>query len=189
LRKYYPIRAFGRCINENSSNPSQESYEFVKKHSKQILTSDLTKSLPPKCGRNTKCEQERLKFSTFYLSFESQTCSDYITEKFWRALSYGAIPVVIGPIKEHYSRIAPPSSFLYVDDFRTEQELAIEMFKISTNETEYIKYHEWRKYYDVKFEAEDTDPYRFCELCARLNTNKDRMWYTNVNDWFLDKCT
>ena len=37
-------------------------------------------------------------------------------------------------------------------------------------------------------EAKDLDPFRFCELCYRLNTNTQRIWYENINDWFLDKC-
>ena len=32
----------------------------------------------------------------FYLAFENSNCNEYITEKFWRYLSYGLVPVAFG---------------------------------------------------------------------------------------------
>jgi hypothetical protein len=33
----------------------------------------------------------------FYLSFENSLCTEYITEKFFNAMEYGAIPIGIDP--------------------------------------------------------------------------------------------
>ena len=124
----------------------------------------------------------------FALAFENAVCTDYITEKFWRTLSVGAIPIVSGPERDNFVRIAPPHSFIHVDDYSSDEELANALNLISQNRTLYGKYHAWRRYYDVYYEANDVDPYRFCELCYRLNTNKQRTWYENINEWFLEKC-
>ncbi len=35
-----------------------------------------------------------LQNNKFFLAFENSNCSDYITEKLWRSLSYDIIPVV-----------------------------------------------------------------------------------------------
>ena len=37
-------------------------------------------------------------FVQFYLAFENSHCQDYITEKFWRALDKGIVPIVMGNI-------------------------------------------------------------------------------------------
>jgi hypothetical protein len=171
LRQYYPIVAFGKCITSN------ESFSL----NTQVQT-ELN------CNHRSSCEKTYLKYSKFYLAFESQTCTDYITEKFWRTLAIGAIPIVSGPLRENFIRVAPPRSFIHVDDYISDDELAKTLNLIATDKSLYIKYHYWRRYYDVYYEGKDVEPYRFCELCYRLNTNKQRIWYENINEWFLDKC-
>ena len=171
FREHYPIVAFGKCIPSNQT------------HS---LNAHLHSEM--KCDRQSSCEKLYLTTSKFYLAFESQTCTDYITEKFWRTLAIGAIPIVSGPERKNFERIAPPHSFIHVDDYSSDKELADRLNSIGTNRSLYEKYHQWRRYYDVYYEAKDVDPYRFCELCYRLNTNKQRIWYENLNDWFLEKC-
>ncbi|CAF0756409.1 unnamed protein product [Adineta steineri] len=171
LRQYFPISAFGRCIKSN------ESFSL---HA-QVLSKD-------KCNYQSTCERDYLSKSKFYLAFESQSCTDYITEKFWRTLKFGAIPIVSGPERENYVRIAPPNSFIHIDDYSSDDKLAKTLYSIATNRSLYEKYHYWRRYYDIYYEAKDLEPYRFCEICCRLNTNKQRIWYENINDWFLEKC-
>ena len=52
----------------------------------------------------------------FYLAFENSDCEDYITEKFWRTLNKTlSIPIVMG--KGNYKALAPPNSYIHVDDF------------------------------------------------------------------------
>ena len=154
--------AFGKCV-VNATNASQQ------------------------CPRDSPCELEKLAKSKFYLAFESwSTRSDYITEKFWRTLSHGAIPVVIGPKREDYERIAPPHSFIYVEDYENAESLARYLKYVGENQNEYAKYHRWRTDYETRYRASDVDPTRFCELCYRLNVNRDRVWYTDIRKFFLE---
>lgn len=171
LRQSYPIAASGKCIQPN-----------------ETLSLNARAPSNKKCSRQSSCEKDYLASSKFYLAFESQSCTDYITEKFWRSLAVGIIPIVSGPKRENFERIAPPHSFIHVDDYPSIEELAKELKIIETNRKIYGKYHAWRRYYDAYHEAIDLDPYRFCELCYRLNTNRQRIWYDNINDWFLESC-
>ncbi|XP_065321292.1 glycoprotein 3-alpha-L-fucosyltransferase A-like [Gordionus sp. m RMFG-2023] len=60
------------------------------------------------------CMERYLSRYKFYLAFENSNCVHYITEKFFRALSMGTIPVVFGARYSDYVRIAPPFSFIFV---------------------------------------------------------------------------
>ena len=143
LRQYYPIAAFGKCISTNQSFSLNA----------QVPTK-------PKCDPRSVCEENYITQSTFYLAFESQTCTDYITEKFWRSVALGAIPVVSGPAREDFMRVAPPHSFIHVNDYTTDNDLANALNLIATNRSLYEKYHQWRRYYDIYYQAKDLDPYQ-----------------------------
>jgi glycoprotein 3-alpha-L-fucosyltransferase len=171
LRNFYSIAAFGKCIPANES-----------------LSLDARSVSSGECSRQSSCERTYLNNSKFYLAFESQSCTDYITEKFWRTLYFGAIPIVSGPKRENFQRVAPPNSFLHVDDYSSVEELADALEIIGRNRTVFARYHQWRRYYNVYHEGKDLDPYRFCELCYRLNRNRQRIWYENINEWFLENC-
>ena len=43
------------------------------------------------CKREYRCLIDLKKKYKFYLSFENTRCSDYITEKFWKALNEGMV--------------------------------------------------------------------------------------------------
>jgi hypothetical protein len=51
----------------------------------------------------------------FYLSFENSLCRDYVTEKFYNALQFTAVPIVYGSAS--YSTVAPRNSYIDVRDF------------------------------------------------------------------------
>ncbi|CAF1458802.1 unnamed protein product [Didymodactylos carnosus] len=162
LRQYFPIIVHGTCVD------------------KQNFSS---------CPRFSSCETDQLKSTKFYLAFESQTCKDYITEKFWRALKYGTIPIALGPLmKQSYERIAPPNSFIYVGDYETPQLLAQHLYEIVKNKNIFRKYHLWRKYYWTGYSAQDNEQYRFCEVCYKLNTVNSHIYYTNIHEFFSDQC-
>ena len=81
----------------------------------------------------------------FFLAFENSNCKDYITEKFWlQGLIAGPVPVVMGAPKEDYLRVAPPNSFVHVDDFESPEHLARYLVEVARNETAYMGYHKWR---------------------------------------------
>jgi hypothetical protein len=163
LVSYYPlIKVYGNCVRQNQTNH---------------------------CQRQSQCEISELSKNKFYLAFESQSCRDYITEKFWRAVAYGIIPIVFGPHdKKSLERIAPPNSFIYTGDYESVSELAEHLTEISQNRTLFSEYHRWRRFYQVLHRPEDIEHYRFCELCYRLNTNQKRIYYQDLNKFFLEDC-
>ena len=144
-----------------------------------------------KCDKNNKCEYEQSHLALFYLAFESQTCTDYISEKFWRALYYGMIPIVLGPSKQSYIDLGvPPTAFIHVDDFYSIKELAKYLHDISNDYFLYREYFQWLNQYDVFFNINDLEPIRMCELCMRLNiqNKNEHRFYTNIHQWHRTGC-
>ncbi|CAF3783654.1 unnamed protein product [Rotaria sp. Silwood1] len=188
LREYFPIQVFGSCVQLNESLPSLNSRQLAKKfiRSEKIYNKTFESI---NCNRWSPCEEEQVKLNMFYLAFESQSCKDYITEKFWRALKYGLIPIALGPLsKEHYRRIAPPNSFIYTNDFSTAKALAKHMYDIINNEKLFRFYHKWRQYYYTGYTASELEKYRLCEICHRLNTMTRRQHYPDVKAFFTQQC-
>ena len=50
-----------------------------------------------------------------------------------------------GRKKLDYVKLAPPGSFIHVDDFSTPKDLAKHLSHLDGNPEEYNKYHLWRK--------------------------------------------
>ncbi|KAF0986938.1 hypothetical protein HZS_3837 [Henneguya salminicola] len=89
--------------------------------------------------------QIKLSEYKFYLSFENTQCDQYITEKYWEVIKYGIIPIVMGFGSNIKGLI--PESYINVFDFPNPKSLAHYLHILSTNENEYSRYHQWRKYY------------------------------------------
>lgn len=82
----------------------------------------------------------------FNLALENSQCPEYITEKFWyNALDTGTVPIVFGPPREDYERLAPPHSFIHVDDFKTVQEFTDYIHLLDHNDDLYLEYFAWRR--------------------------------------------
>ena len=127
----------------------------------------------------------------FYLSFESNTCRDYITEKFYKPFYYGLIPIVYGPERNDYNRLAPKNSFIHIDDFDQDMtKLANYIEEIHSNLTLFSMYHQWRRNYEIIVDGKALERIRMCELCQRLaNIRKDEMiYYENVDEFYSDRC-
>lgn len=163
LKKYYPIHAYGSCVNKHSTS----------------------------CDKTTKCESNEWHSAMFYLAFESQTCKDYITEKFWRALHYGMIPIVFGPNKRSYLDLGIPSSaFIHVDDFQDAKQLSKYLHRLANDYFLYRTYFQWLNQYEIFFETNDLEPIRMCELCMRLNMQDkyEHRFYENIHRWHRTDC-
>ena len=163
LKNYFPIDAYGSCINNK----------------KEI------------CRRNDQCEISRSRLALFYLAFESQTCTDYITEKFWRALYYGMIPVVFGPRKQSYLELGiPKSAFVHIEDFKSAKQLGRYLHNIANNYFLYRNYFQWINQYHILYHTNDLEPIRMCELCMRLNleNKNERRFYVNIHQWHRNEC-
>lgn len=123
------------------------------------------------------------------MSFESVNCTDYLTEKLWRILRTGMIPVVLQPNKANYIKIAPPGSFIHAEDFDFDAErLATYLNKVSLDFNEYRKYHLWKHEFNVVYSGVNTEKRRMCELCTKLNSEKSVIYYRKIAGWFNEGC-
>lgn len=59
----------------------------------------------------------------FYLAAHNHNCRHYTDEKLVKPYYHGSVPIVVGVPKEDVLMVAPPKSFIHVDDFRTAKEL------------------------------------------------------------------
>lgn len=95
------------------------------------------------CSRKgNECFQNYSMNYMFYLAFENSICDEYATEKFFRALLYPVVPVVMGGAD--YTSIAPPNSYIDVNDFPTVKALAQYLIKLSKNPDLYNAFFKWK---------------------------------------------
>ena len=83
----------------------------------------------------------------FYLAAENSLCPDYVTEKFYRALVNGIVPVVYGGAD--YAAFAPPHSYIRVADFQSPKDLADYLHLLDKNDALYMEYLNWRNKYRI----------------------------------------
>lgn len=101
----------------------------------------------------------------FYLAFENTESPHYITEKLWRnSFMAGTVPVVLGPPRSHYEAVAPPRSFIHVDDFDSTASLARFLTELAKDVRLYKSYFSWHENYTVKLYADWRE--RLCNICA-----------------------
>ncbi|KAJ8045251.1 Glycoprotein 3-alpha-L-fucosyltransferase A [Holothuria leucospilota] len=123
LAKYIPVDMYGSCGNLSCSRDTQKSLE--------------------------KCHalMERYKFA---LALENSCCSEYITEKFWNALRFFQVPVVFGAPKSDFEKIAPPHSYIHLEDFDSVQALAEHLLLVDNENWMYEAYHAWRSHGNIR---------------------------------------
>jgi glycoprotein 3-alpha-L-fucosyltransferase len=161
LNKSFPIDQYGQCshINKKANRLSAEDFE------------------------RTLFEYK------FYLAFENANCQDYITEKaFYNALAHGSIPIVFGSNEKNYQSILPPNSFIHIEHFKSLQDLAVELNRVSEDLKIFQSYHRWRVNYRLivwpsNYYIND----RFCDLCIKLYEDENQKSYENFAQW-LNKC-
>ncbi|PIO59024.1 hypothetical protein TELCIR_19525 [Teladorsagia circumcincta] len=87
------------------------------------------------------CDLVERSFSAahrFYIAFENSLCRNYITEKFFERITELMIPIVLKR-KFYEDNGIPPNSFIAVDDFKNDDELAAYLDVALHNDTEYLK--------------------------------------------------
>lgn len=134
-------------------------------------------------SRSLKCDQ-LLDNYKFYVAAENAICTDYVTEKFYRALASDIVPIVYGGAD--YSSYAPPLSYIDVSDFKSPIDLANYLKLLDQNDGLYLKYFDWKKNYEVV-----TQPTTgWCELCEKLNDPSQRTKvYRDISDWWFQNDT
>jgi len=164
-------------VSHCETNSHREKY--VEKLKNNLNSSSLTLDIYGECGpldlakpkKESNYQESYAKISSeykFYLSFENSLCQEYITEKFFNAMDNGMIPIAFGGLTQtDYSKIAPPHSYIHVNDYESSEKLIEFLEIIKQNETLYQSYFWWKDYYSLKTKilAEENQ----CYLCQILN--------------------
>ncbi|KAB7495932.1 Alpha-(1,3)-fucosyltransferase C, partial [Armadillidium nasatum] len=139
LMKSYAIKVM--AVWMVSHCPVQSKRELFVKELRHYITIDTY----GKCG-SKKCGDRRtitrtndfeddpclqlIKNYTFYMALENSLCEDYVTEKLYRSLRLGIVPIVLGAV--NYSEFAPPNSYIDAKEFTTFSDLANHIKKVAS---------------------------------------------------------
>lgn len=88
------------------------------------------------------------------------------------------LPIVMGPPREDYLRVAPPHSFIHVNEFVSPKELADYLHLLDSNDTLYNQYFEW------KSSGELINARFWCRLCAMLHSPLNPKSYGDIQKWW-----
>jgi hypothetical protein len=101
----------------------------------------------------------------FYLSFENDICTDYITEKAYNALQLDTVPVVLSG-----ARLAdelPPGAV--VDALaRTPEQLAEHLFALLADPAAYQAHFDWRRRYRAASHQSVPSPCGLCKVMSNI---------------------
>ncbi|KAJ6661773.1 hypothetical protein lerEdw1_013295 [Lerista edwardsae] len=124
LMKYIQVDSYGGCLNnqelpnmrlKDTSTATTEDSEFMTLISKY----------------------------KFHLAMENAICHDYMTEKLWRPMHVGAVPVYRGsPSVRDW--MPDDHSIILIDDFGSPKELAEYLHFLDNNSDEYLKYLQYK---------------------------------------------
>uniref|UniRef100_A0A3P8SAP8 Fucosyltransferase n=1 Tax=Amphiprion percula TaxID=161767 RepID=A0A3P8SAP8_AMPPE len=162
-------------------------------HKRSQVYNDLNAIVPVKVyGRWTQTPLDSsgllstISHCYFYLAFENSVSKDYITEKLWyNAYESGAVPVVLGASLSDYKAVAPPHSFIHVDEFASVRELANYLQELAKDKKRYAEYLTWKQHWKVKQNSDVRE--RLCKICAEFNSLPQHKVYSDLEAW--DKTT
>ena len=138
LNKYIPVDIFGGCNWTETLNRDTPEFRIP-----------FTKLYKP---------------YKFYLAFENSNCYEYVSEKFFRALQHGLVPIVMGGAN-NYEKIAPKKSYIKTKDFKSPRKLAEYLKYLDSNDNEYLKYFDWThdyQFYEQRQESLDALTENYC---------------------------
>ena len=133
-----------------------------------------------RCPPKAECHRMVGHHYHFYLAFENSQCRDYVTEKLYLPLRYGLVPVVLGDNRTLYEEMAPPGSFIHIDDFAGPQQLAEYLHYLMTNRTAFSQYFDWRRRHRIVRLP------KLCDLCRYLNEPHPAQYYDDIGRWWRD---
>ena len=125
LMKYISVDSYGSCLNNKKLPDYLKTGDNLLKYQHE----DLYKFI------------HGYKFT---LAFENARCDDYTTEKLWRPLHMGSIPIYRGSrtIKDW---VPTEHSVIYADDFDSPRALAKYLRYLESNRTAYDEYLTFKK--------------------------------------------
>lgn len=118
---------------------------------------------------------------TFYLSIENSRCDEYITEKFWRPLRTGQIPIAFGAPDNDYENAMPLMAYILLDRTDGILQLIYMLSEIKRNPAVFNAYHSWRKIHrivyplrkDIEGLSDDERTPAFCKQVCDLYKRVD----------------
>ena len=122
LMKYIKVDSLGKCLN-NKELPEEykDSLTFSTKGFYKIIG--------------------KYKFT---LAFENAICDDYITEKLWRPLEVGSVPIYRGS-PSVLDWMPNNHSVIIVDNFPSPKDLAEYIKKLDADDASYLKYLDFKQ--------------------------------------------
>ena len=144
---------------------------------------------PFTCDRSKNCYRYLGRRCKFFLAFENSICPDYVTEKFYKALRYGLVPVIRGG--SNNSQLFPQGSYIDNKNIKTVAVLVEYLKHLDRSTEEYLEYFDWRVDYDIDADL-DLKTRAQCLLCTKLhqfNYTPDRKTYSNILSWHCTNYT
>ena len=93
----------------------------------------------------------------------------------------GVVPVVMGARRSDYAAVAPPQSFIHVEDFSSAGELAQYLLRLNASDSEYNAYFAWKDRTRGRF----VNTNYWCRLCALAHDDSRHVsWYEDVDAWW-----
>lgn len=74
---------------------------------------------------------------------------------------------------EECEQYLPPNSYLHLDNYANFKDLSDDIKRISEDEKELLRYHQWRNHFEVLNEHGyfGTRSFHLCRLCEAMNYN------------------
>lgn len=123
LMKHVPVDSYGKCLN------NRELPKLMRDPVQSMFAEDFLQFIAQ---------------YKFHIAFENAICPDYVTEKLFRPLHVGSVPIYRGSSRvkdwlpdEHLGIVA--------DDFDSPQELAKFINFLDANDSEYERYLEFKE--------------------------------------------
>lgn len=123
LMKHIPVDSYGTCLNNKK----------LPKHLQDPVEGMFHQDL-----------YDLMSQYKFVLAMENAVCEDYITEKLWRPLTLGVVPIVFGSpsVKD---MLPSNHSAIIITDYKDVQSLAEHIHKLNSNDIEYARYQAWKR--------------------------------------------
>ncbi|XP_043929956.1 alpha-(1,3)-fucosyltransferase 11 [Protopterus annectens] len=122
--KYIQVDASGKCLHN------------------KVLPSERLEDTATATGEDSEFMDFISRYK-FHLALENAICNDYMTEKLWRPMHLGAVPVYRGsPVVQDW--MPNNHSIIIIDDFDSPKQLADFINFLDQNDEEYLKYLDYK---------------------------------------------
>lgn len=127
LMQYIRVDSYGRCLN-NAELPEGMRFPIYSNH-----------------GASMRNKIKIFSEYKFVLTFENNNVTDYVTEKLTNVFQAGSVPVYMGAPNVHPYWTPGENSLVQTKDFSGPRELASYLSRMCHDDSEYMKFFEWKK--------------------------------------------